>query len=80
MTSVEPPEEGAAAGFIASYNQWIMRHDRLSVGWHVDEDQYWHLRSKLTSKECWQALKAHHEKDSLGNKVSLMYRICEKKI
>lgn len=53
---------------------------RAIIGLHVDEDQYCHLRNKATAKMCWTALKEHHEKDSLGNKVSMMRRICVKRL
>lgn len=35
-----------------------------------------HIRNKPTAKGMWDALKQHHEKSTLSNKVILMRRIC----
>lgn len=66
----------------SQYDEWLIKDNeaRAIIGLHVDEDQYCHLRGKSTAKACWTTLKEHHEKDSLGNKVSLMRRICAKKL
>lgn len=71
---VEQPGKGAAAAAVTSYNRWSELDNEASaaIGLQIHEDQYCVWRGKTTSKECWQ--------DSLGNKVSLMHRICGKKL
>lgn len=76
------PADDATAPQRAPYQTWVEKDEeaRAAIGLKFDDDQYCHLRGKNTAKECWLALKHHHEKDSLGNKVSLMRRICAKRM
>lgn len=85
IVTTEPmarPGSDATTTQLEKYEDWVAKDNeaRAAIGLHVEEDQYCFLRGKSTSKECWTALKEHHEKDSLGNKVSLMRRICAKRI
>lgn len=41
----------------------------------VDESQYNLIRGKTTAKATWEALKQHHNKTSLGQKVTLLKQI-----
>lgn len=52
----------------------------IDIGLSVEDSQLRHIRSKKTAKEMWAVLKEHHEKDTLGNKVSLMRKICRMKM
>lgn len=53
---------------------------RGAIGLSVEDSQLRHIRSKKTAKEMWTVLKEHHERDTLGNKVSLMRKICRMKM
>lgn len=53
---------------------------RAAIGLSVEDSQLRHIRSKATAKEMWDALKQHHEKNTLSNKVSLMRKICRTKM
>lgn len=46
----------------------------------VDDSQLVHIRAMKTAKTAWKALKDHHEKNTLSNKVTLMRRICSTKL
>lgn len=41
----------------------------------VDESQYALIRDKTTAKDTWAALKAHHERTTLGQRVTLLRQI-----
>lgn len=57
---------------------WQQRDDQARgwIGLLVEDSQLCHIRNSTTAKEAWRALKAHHEKDTLSNKVTLIRRIC----
>lgn len=46
----------------------------------VDDSQLCHIRALQTAKQACNALKNHHEKSTLSNKVTLMRRICSTKL
>lgn len=49
---------------------------RATIGLLVEDNQLNHLRNKPTAKLWWDALKNHHERNTLSNKVILMRKIC----
>lgn len=49
---------------------------RSTIGLLVEDNQLNHLRNKATAKLLWDALKGHHERSTLSNKVILMRKIC----
>ncbi len=53
---------------------------RATIGLLVEDNQLNHIRNKSTAKEWWNALKNHHEKSTLSNKVILMRKICDAKM
>lgn len=76
------PGVDASSTQTSAYNTWIEKDEsaRAIIGLHVEDDQYGLIRGKSTAKEFWNALKEQHEKDSFGNKVTLMRRICSRKM
>lgn len=53
---------------------------RSIIGLLVEDSQLYLIRTKRTARATWLALKDYHEKDTLGNKVSLMRRICSSRM
>lgn len=53
---------------------------RAMIGLLVEDNQLNHIRNKATAKQWWDALKDHHEKSTLSNKVILMRKICNTKM
>lgn len=53
---------------------------RATIGLLVEDNQLNHIRNKATAKQWWKALKDHHEKSTLSNKVILMRKICHAKM
>ncbi|XP_073821257.1 uncharacterized protein [Musca autumnalis] len=65
-TPVPTGEEDAA--------KWLVRDGkaRAAIGLAVEESQKVIIKQLKTSKEFWDALKKHHEKANITNKVSLL--------
>lgn len=63
-------------------DEWDQCDDeaRGTIGLSVEDDQLPLIRLKVTSKECWDALKDYYEKNTLTNKVFLMRTICSLKL
>lgn len=76
------PETGATDAQTKAASDWQERDDlaRANIGLMVEDDQLPHIRGKLTAKDIWISLKDFYEKDTLGNKVMIMRRICNKKL
>lgn len=53
---------------------------RAIIGLCVEDDQLVHIRNQATAKLAWNALRTYHERDTLGNKVTLMRKICGMKL
>lgn len=49
---------------------------RALIGLCVEDGQLVYIRNKATAKQSWNALKEVHERDTLGNKINIMRRIC----
>lgn len=50
------------------------------IGLFVEDGQLVHIRNKATAKLAWDALREYHERNTLGNKVTLMRKICGSKL
>lgn len=48
---------------------------RALIGLCVEDGQLTHIRNLTTAKQVWEALRKHHERDTLSNKVSIIRRI-----
>ncbi len=53
---------------------------RALIDLHVEDDQFIHIRSEKTELASLNALKDHHERHTLSNKVHLVRCICELKL
>lgn len=53
---------------------------RAWIGLLVDDDQLKYIRNEKTALGSWKALKNHHEKHTLSNKVHLIRSICSLKL
>lgn len=53
---------------------------RAWIGLLVEDDQLKYIRNKETALDSWNALKNHHEKHTLSNKVHLIRSICKLKL
>lgn len=49
---------------------------RALIGLCVEDGQLVYIRNKATAKLSWNALKEVHERNTLGNKINIMRRIC----
>lgn len=58
-------------------NAWLEGDERAlaTIQLTVDESQYGLIRGKTTARDTWAALKDHHQKASLGQKVALFKQI-----
>lgn len=76
------PGAEATSAQLEAYDDWLESDDtaRAAIGLHVDDDQYGLLRGKSTSKEFWDVLKEHHERNSFGNKITLARRACSSRM
>lgn len=63
-------------------DDWYKRDSkaRAIIGLAVEENHLRHIRNTKSAKEAWDALKNHHEKSTLCNKVSIMRQICNLKL
>lgn len=50
------------------------------IGLCVEDSQLVHIRNKITAKEAWDTLRTYHERNTLGNKVTLMRKVCGLKL
>lgn len=50
------------------------------IGPCVEDSQLVHIRTKTTAKEAWVTLREYHQRNTLGNKVTLMRKICGLKL
>lgn len=84
MKTIKPevPPTGATAVQTKAADDWQDSDDiaRATIGLMVDDDQLTHIRTKTKAKGVWDALREFHEKNTLGNKVMLMRRICNMKL
>lgn len=48
---------------------------RALIGLCIEDGQVAHIRNASTAKQAWEALRQHHERDTLSNKVSIIRRI-----
>lgn len=58
-------------------------NDEQALAWLIcliDDSQLCYVRNKKTAAEAWQALKNQYEKATLTNKVTVMRRICGKRL
>ena len=53
---------------------------RAWIGLLVEDDQLKYIRNEETALDSWNALKNHHEKHTLSNKVHLIRSICKLKL
>lgn len=53
---------------------------RAWIGLLVEDDQLKYIRNETTALGSWNALKKHHEKHTLSNKVHLIRSICSLKL
>ena len=56
------------------------RKARATIGLLLEDSQLHHVRKEVTAKATWNALKQHHEKSTLSNKVSLLKKLCALKL
>lgn len=63
---------------VAIVESWISRDEQARgwIGLSIDDSQLCHIRYANTAKAMWEALRNHHERDTLSNKVHLIRRIC----
>lgn len=66
----------------STVDAWKRSDDKASatIELLVEDNQLNHIRNKTTAKQWWDALKEHHEKSTLSNKVILMRKICDAKM
>lgn len=57
---------------------WCKRDGKAMawIGLLLEDNQLSHVRNKETAKEAWDALKGHHEKSTLTNKIYILKRLC----
>ena len=53
---------------------------RAMIGLCVEDNQLVHIRNQETAKQAWNALNQYHERNTLGNKVTIMRKICGLKL
>lgn len=56
------------------------RKARATIGLLLEDNQLHHVRKEVTAKATWNALKKHHEKSTLSNKVSLLKKLCASRL
>lgn len=81
-TPPNQPGADAEAQVLTSFNNWKKRDNktRATISLFVEDSQLCYIRNEKTAKATWDALKNHHEKNTLTNKVSIMRRICSAKL
>lgn len=78
----EDCDGSSSTGTIVSATKLIKMDNKAKalIGLHVEDDQLVYIRKKTSAIECWNALKEHHEKHTLSNKVHIMRKICNLKL
>lgn len=59
-------------------DEWLKRDGkaRARIGLMVEDNQLCHIRKATSAAGVWTALKTHHEKSTLTNKIFLLKRLC----
>jgi len=57
---------------------WEERDNKAmaTIGLSLEDNQVHHVKKLTNARECWLALKKHHEKSSLSNKVIILKKLC----
>ncbi|XP_018402095.1 PREDICTED: uncharacterized protein LOC108779224 [Cyphomyrmex costatus] len=82
LSETKPKCQDGTNSNIGIVTDWQRRDDqaRSVIGLLVEDSQLHLIRTKMSARDTWTALKEYYEKDSLGNKVNLMRRICSSKL